>query len=387
MVIREQPTARARGTRRGVSTSGAIDCDVHPGFREGAWDLKPYLDTYWQARIGIIDPKGSGTGGSQGFKFPPPPWLRMPAYPGSPALRADCVPPSGGRPGTDPAYMIEDLLDRYDLAAAILIGQDIRGIGGIPDPDLAAALAAAHNDWTSEVWLSADPRFKGSITVAPQDVALAIKEVERWAEDRRMVQILVVQSDRLLGKRHFWPLYEVAEHHGLPVAIHPGGEGAGLNSPMSPLEPPTYFMEFHTGVPQAYQAQIISLVAEGVFERFPGLRVALVEGGFSWLPGVMWRMDKNWRALRDEVPWVRRPPSEYMIEHVRVTSQPLYEPADPKHLDYLMEMMHADRTLMFATDYPHWDGDDPEVAFRKVPGSVRDRILRETPREFYSRIP
>ncbi len=371
------------GTKIGL---GPIDCDVHHGHIDGVWDLKPYIDKYWQARIGIIDPKGSGTGGSQGYQMPGISWLRMPGFPGQAQLRQDCVPPNGNKPGSDPAFMIEDLLDRYDLAAAILLGGDIRSIGGIPDTDLAAALAAAHNDWTAELWLKADPRFRGSITVAPRDTALAVKEIERWASHPGMIQILLCNDDGLMGKRVKWPIYEAAEHYGLPIAVHGGGEGAGINSPMTPLDAPTHFFEFHAGASQHVQARVISMVSEGVFEKFPKLQVVFVEAGFAWLPHVMWRMDKDWRSLRDEVPWIKRLPSEYVLENIRVTSQPMYEPPVSKHLDYMLEMMHADEMLLFATDYPHWDGDDPKLAMNKIAQATRDRILRGNAVDFYSRL-
>ena len=361
-----------------VSTSGAIDCDIHQHFRDGLNDLGPYLSDAWRKRTGVG--REDWASGLPAAKFQMPFTSYM--NPGG-SMRPDAVPPDGGPPNSDPEYSRKDHLDRYDLRAGVLIGGNVLGISGFADADLAAAIAAAYNQWMADVWLSSDPRWKGSITVAPQDPKQAAAEVEKWGDDPRMVQIFVPNMHISLGKRHHWPLYEVAEHYGLPIATHPGGEAAGANSAMTAIDVPSYYMDWHTGLDQVYQRHAISLVAEGVFEQFPKLMVGIIEGGFAWLPAVMWKMDKNWKGLREEVPWLKRLPSEYMREHIRVTTQPMPEPPEDRFLHELLEMFHADEMLMFSTDYPHWDGDTPEHTFKRIPKHMWQQVMVDNPMGYY----
>jgi predicted TIM-barrel fold metal-dependent hydrolase len=101
------------------------------------------------------------------------------------------------------------------------------------------------------------------------------------------------------------------------------------------------------------------------------------------MPHVMWRLDKNWKALRSECPWLTQKPSEIIVEHFRLTTQPIEEPDDDKHLLQIFEMMDAAHTLMFSSDYPHWDFDSPQQAFPRLPADLKRRIFAENARELY----
>src|SRR3712207_9366616 len=83
-----------------------------------------------------------------------------------------------------------------------------------------------------------------------------------------------------------------------------------------------------------------------VFAKFPGLRVALIEGGFTWLPSLMWRFDKNWKGLRGELPWVDRLPSETIHEHVRLTIQPVDEPPNQEQLLQTIEQIGSEEMML-----------------------------------------
>ena len=116
------------------------------------------------------------------------------------------------------------------------------------------------------------------------------------------------------------------------------------------------------------QALIVSLVVEGVFEQFPSLQIVLIEGGFAWVPSLSWRLDKVFAKLRGEVPHLKRKPSEYIRDHIFWTTQPMEDPERRDHLFDVIDWIGWDK-LLFATDYPHWDFDEPS---RVLPPGVSD---------------
>ncbi|HEU4978410.1 MAG TPA: amidohydrolase family protein [Solirubrobacteraceae bacterium] len=355
-------TVRSQGNAA-PARQGILDADVHP-VPAGPDEVRAYMDMPWRERF---------AGEKRTFYLPV-----------HGTGRKDAVPPAGGPPGSDPSFMRAQLLEEYGVAHAILICRTFCNIH--PDADYAAAIASAHNRWLAERWLeqhNGDGAFKGSITVAQQDPQLAAAEIDRWAGHPHMVQVTMDSGARApFGQRFYHPIYEACERHRLPLALHPGTEGMGINHQPSPGYP-SHYIEWHTNMALSFQAHLTSLLCEGVFERFPGLRVVFVEGGIAWLAPLMWRLDSHWRSLRPEVPWVRRRPSEYLPEHVRLTTQPLERPERDEDLLALMEMMDAERLLMFSSDYPHWDFDSPRRAFPRLPPRLHEAIFSANARAFY----
>ncbi len=373
----EHPGADASG----VSRYRLVDCDVHPIMKGGMGDLRPYLSQSAQRRLGLDERRNLTTVGHREAVSVPRNMLYVNQ---AGVLRDDARAPDGSAPGADPTFTAEQLLDANGIDRAVLIGGEVLGLGAMPDPDAAMMIASAYNDWIADTWLSADDRFRSNLVVGPQDPALAAKEIHRAAADQRFVAVLLPLTNILMGQRHYYPIYEAAAEHGLPITVHPNsGEGIFRTSPPMAGGTPTYYVEWHTGLSQVFQANVISLVCHGVFELFPQLKVVLTEGGLGWIPDVIWRLDKNVKGLRDEVPWVKRLPSEYIADHVRFTTQPLPEPRRRHHLHVLCEIAQAERTLMFSSDYPHWDFDDPKHALTSLPAEIRQRVSSENAVETY----
>jgi predicted TIM-barrel fold metal-dependent hydrolase len=362
-----------------------IDCDIHPHFRNGLNDLAPYMDEAWRQKLGISD-LSDAKGGWEDlvpaarYGLPRNEYWKPPGG----VMRRDAAPPGGGAPASDPAFVAEQLLDPFAVVRGLLIGGNMLSLGALPNADIAIVLASAYNDWMRERWLEVDDRYLGAALVAVQDPLAAAEEIERVKSWPGIAAVLMSPNRMLMGDRYYHPIYEAAEAAGLPIVAHPQGvEGIFSTAPTLAGGVPSYYLELkQTTGHHVAEMNSNSLVVQGVFERFPKLKVAFVESGFLWLLENMWRLDHNWRALREETPWLKRLPSEYIFDHIRVTTQPFPE-AGRKDMLALLEMMQAERLLMAASDYPHWDFDDPLKTLRTLPAALRQAICIDNPTDFF----
>src|SRR6202000_730174 len=150
---------------------------------------------------------------------------------------------------------------------------------------------------------------------------------------------------------------------------------------------PSFYCEEHQSNAHTMAAQLTSLVLEGVPEHFPRLKIVFIEGGFGGIPSAPWRMDRHFDHFRDEVPHWKRRPSEYVKEHFWFTTQPIDEPDEAKHLRQLIEWVGVDR-LLFSSDYPHLDLDDPRYAFKTpLTETERRKIFGANARAVYGLCP
>ncbi len=340
---RQTAAPQAGAQQTGASRLAVADCDIHPATRSEK-DLFPWLERRWIDHIAQF-----GKPARHG-------WITGPAYPkGQPnASRRDALPPEGGRQGSSLAFMQRQHLDPNNVELGIL---NPLGAGqGVQHPDLSAAICHAVNEWQIEEWTTKDQRLKASIMSNYEDAPAAAAEIRCYAGNRHFAQVLLLtRAAEPLGARKYWPIYEAACEAGLPVAIHAFGYGG---NPITTAGWPSYYIEEMVGHAQTSEAVVTSLVTEGVFARFPSLKIIMVEGGFAWAPALAWRLDKVWNRLKAETPALTRAPSEYIRDHVWWTSQPMEEPEPREHLLDTMQWMGWDK-LLFATDYPHWDYDDP----------------------------
>src|SRR5258705_69073 len=269
----------------------------------------------------------------------------------------------------------DDDLDWYDGREPFAWLPSFGPLNPCASPPTAAHLTRAAT-MTAKTKCKETPwRPRGSTVVPMQAPDLAVEEIERRASDNRFVSVLVLaQGESLLGRRHYWPVYQAAEKYKLPIAVHAGSQYRGAPSSIGW---PSFRYEYYLAEAQAFQAQLLSLIYEGVFLKFPGLKVVLMESGVSWLPAFMWRANKTWRGVRVEVPWIDREPAAIMRDHIRLTTQPFDAPPDAAGVADIIDMIGSGKTFLFASEYPHWQFDGDDAVPPHLPAGIRSRMCAD----------
>ena len=328
--------------------AGIADCDIHPVLPK-VTDLYPYLSQHWRMYLETY-----GTSQRQAHQSGVNPYPK--AQPN--AARRDAWPPGGGAPGTDLDFLRRQHLDLHNIVFGVINPLALSG-QGLANPGLSKAMCHATNQWQVEALVKPEPRLRASIVVPYEDPDAAAAEIDLHAGNPAYAQVLLLgRTGELLGQNRYRPIFEAAVRARLPVAVHAFGYSG---QPVTSSGWPSFYIEEMTGHAQCAQAQLTSMVVEGLFEALPELRVIMVEAGFAWLPALAWRLDRTWRRMRDETPHLRLAPSEYLRRQVWLTTQPMEEPEPRERLLDTIEWIGWDR-LLFATDYPHWDFDDPAHA-------------------------
>jgi uncharacterized protein len=295
--------------------------------------------------------------------------------------RSDAFPPTGGPPGSCYETLCKQWLDPFPVERAVL-SFDIGTSGGIPNPRLASALCRAANDWSVEHWIDRyrDDRLYTGVLVPTQIPEDGVAEIHRMAANPRIVEALVVSNGvgKLFGHPIYHPIYAAAEECGLPIAIHNGGDQYNAGTHMMAGGLPSSRFEYHTLTPQSTINHLTSFITNGVFDRFPKLKLCIIEIGVAWLPWLLWSLDRHYDSMRRENPSLDRLPSEVFREHVCVTTQPIELTPRPGQLAEALEAAEGmEDILCFSSDYPHWDTDDPGFIARRLPKSWWSKVFYE----------
>jgi uncharacterized protein len=322
-----------------------IDCDVHCA--PASYDaLFPYLSDYWRQYVTEAGIRLTGL--------------------------AHAYPP-GAVPRAPSSYdeLSERVLESADPRFVVL--NCVTGFETHRNPYFSAAVASAINDWMREEMLARDERLRASLVVSTISTEDAVAEISRVGDDPGFVQVLLpVRSDLPWGHKINHPIFAAAREAGLQVGLHAWGRAGKAATPSGFT---TTYLEDYVGNQPIAQAQVLSFVSEGVFERFPDLRVMVAECGFAWLSPLLWRFDKDWKGVWREVPWVKRRPSEYVVDHFRFTTAPAHLTPDPVAVQHLLEMMDAPAMLAYASDYPHEHGDGLPRLLDQLSDDDRGRVL------------
>ena len=245
----------------------------------------------------------------------------------------------------------------------------------MPDRHLGSALLAAHNEMMVARWLEHDEfgdRFRGTIRVNPDDIAGALREIERWRAHPRMVQIGVpLQSRELYGKPQFLPLWEAAADAGLPVAVHIES-GNGIVFPPTPSGNPRTYPQYVSFMALNYLYHLMNMITEGVFERLPRpeVRVGRRRRGHA---DAVHLADGHLRPAASGADAVGARNPERLPARSRVLRPG--QPRRSRRREFAAEWLGLtgkEDMVMFGSSYPHWQcGDVNTLPARCRPNSAR----------------
>jgi uncharacterized protein len=287
-----------------------------------------------------------------------------------------------GYPGSDPATAAKHLFSGRGVDVAVLHPMT-RGI--MPDRHLGTAIAAAHNEMMVSRWLENTEfgdRFRGTIRVNPDDIAGALREIAKYKDHPRVVQIgIPMQSRELYGKPQFWPLWEAAVDAKLPVAVHIE-VGSGIAAAPTPSGNTQTYEQYVSFMALNYLYHLMNMIAEGVFERMPGLKFVWADGAADLLTPFIWRMDCFGRPHLEQTPWAPRMPSDYLPGHVYFIQGSLDGPGDTDFAGEWFGFTGKEDMVMFGSSYPHWQCAELMVPSAFTPAQ-RDKLCWRNAAELY----
>ncbi|MGQ4556827.1 amidohydrolase family protein [Halobellus sp. GM3] len=277
---------------------------------------------------------------------------------------------------------IPPIMDHLGLDNCVVLSQKVLTFGRIRgDDERMNKLSKTYTEYMLDKVV--DPS-EGIYTMIPapfQDPEYTVELVDEYADEDGIVGLCMITAgpEPPLGNRRYEPIYDICEKKGLPVNFHTGG--AGLEE--FHIKGYEEFIETHTlGFLFNNMAQVVSLVVQGIPEKYPNLDIMFQESGIFWIPNIMHRLDAEYLKRPSEAPVLEKLPSEYMKEFY-YGIQPLEVPENEEHLEHVIEMIGGADRLMYASDYPHWDYDRPSVITDRefLSEAEKARILSGTAEE------
>jgi predicted TIM-barrel fold metal-dependent hydrolase len=284
--------------------------------------------------------------------------------------------------GWDPVERLR-VLDAEGIDATVLYPTIALALGpldpipAIRDPEFVYDVQRAYNDWVAEYCAADRSRLFAMAAVPLQDVDRAVAETRRAVADLGLSGVFIRHSayvDDLPFSHHVYdPFWACCQELGVPVALHPATHvdmpnavrkfglihadaSMSVNNKSADEERGGTAMSIAVGAPVDAIVALGRLLMGGVCERFPDLRILVLESGGGWVASILERMDAEVNANPQERRWLSLKPSEYFRRQCWVS----FEPDDPT-LPRLADLIGTDR-IVWASDFPHADAIYPGAA-------------------------
>ena len=251
-------------------------------------------------------------------------------------------------------------LDNTGINWTVLYPTAGLAVGRIMAPEWAVIACRAYNTWLYEKFLSNNSRLKGVALIPLQEVDAAVGELRRAVKELGMLGAILPSNGEAiqghLGNKLYWPLYEEAEKLGCCLAVHVGClHHVGFDSFA------TYYPAHALGHPFSLMIQAAGMLSHGIFDRFPKLRFAFLEGGATWVPFMMDRLDRSYHDGHMQLdlegrliggPRQGEKASDYFKKQLREGRIFVGFDCDDDGLNTAIEK-GGRQAFLFGSDYPH----------------------------------
>ncbi len=369
-------------------TSGTIDACIHHTWGDVV-ELLEYLEHSWRGYVGVPRSLPRNAGMRE--------WVPRGRYPNPFGDHLPAAKAGAPAPASSAEALADEHLEPNGIRRALLLFDRQMFVPGNPNPYLATALVRAINDWNLDRWLNRDERLYGVALVPSQTPELAACEIARVGPHPKIAGVLLAAPvlGKSLGHPVYEPIYRAAVEHDLPIVLHRGGDEL-LDIPAGPAGGwPMTFAEYWCLAPLALVTQLLSLIANGMLDKYSKLRFYIVGAGICWIPAFVSRFDLIARALRREVPWVRRSATDY-LEQVRTSTYGIElggsdgdtgDTSDNHGNEIVARIIDANPRLadwtIYGSGFPSWDAVSAAQVTRLFGDETSARILRDGAFEWF----
>jgi predicted TIM-barrel fold metal-dependent hydrolase len=191
---------------------------------------------------------------------------------------------------------------------------------------------------------------------------------------------------RPFGHPIYHEIYAAAAELDLPIVVHAGGD-VSTDAMARPNAggPVATYAEYHMLQAHSLMTHCVSMIGQGVFTKYPGLRMLLVGGGVTWIPSLIWRFDTEYRGMGPrDATWLTELPGQYFRRHVRVAAYPFDGAPEPANTERMLRAMpELAEVLCYASGFPSWDTVWPADLTTVLPAGWRERVMYENANSFF----
>ncbi len=284
------------------------------------------------------------------------------------------ISPEGSFSNPEEARGWARFMDELSIGAAVLYPTDALAVGRMVDLDQIVMTCRAYNDWIHQEYMQKDSRLQAMALLPMQEPELAAEELRRAVEDLGMCGGMLPATGLVghLGAKQYWPVHAEADRLGCCLSVH-GGSYPDLG-----FHDLNIFAAIHAmGHPFGIMISFMSMLFNGIFDKFPNVRYGFMEGGVAWFLMTLERSDGSYKAFTPLDPQARflqlkdgEDMREHILRHVHAGRIFVGVEGDEPDLAHAVRTVGSD-PFIWSSDFPH------EVTVETCALEIRELVENE----------